>query len=104
MLTSKTTAENGVTTVVHLDGDGNLVTGTEQDCTPIIEENKRLVAHGAFGSSDMRHAGRAPFVVVEKFCNERGITFQDFCNEVSHKIAFLNSPDYAACRIWQGKV
>jgi hypothetical protein len=104
MLTSKTTAANGVSTIIHLDGDGNLTTGTEQDCTPIIDGNKELRAAGLTGTSEMRHAGRAPFVVVEKFCNERGITFKEFCNEEHHKVAFLNSPDYAACRIWEGVV
>jgi len=104
MQTTKIDRANGVSTIVHLDGDGNLVTGTVQDCTPIIEQNKILRREGMVGTSEMRHAGRAPMVLVEKFCNERGITFQEFSNGEHHKIAFLNSPEFAACRIWEGKV
>lgn len=94
---------NGVKTHIALQ-DGNLITGTSQDCTSIMERVKALRNEGYHGSKDMRHAGSAPFVVVEEYCNKKGITFREFCNEESHRVAFLNSPEYAACRIWEGKV
>lgn len=103
MLTHRETRD-GVSTVVHLNGDGQIVTGTEQDCAPIVENVKDLKAHGELGSSDMRHVARVPFVVVEKFCNERGISFREFMISDVEKSAFLNSPDFKLLRVWEGRV
>ena len=94
---------NGVKTHIALQ-DGALITGTSQDCTSIVERVKAMRNEGFHGSSDMRLAASVPFVVVEKYCNDKGITFQEFSQNHVHKIAFLNDPDYRALRIWEGKV
>lgn len=94
---------NGVKTHVALQ-DGSLVTGTSQDCTPILEDNAKLRSHGLTGSSEMRLAARVPFVVVEKYCNDKGITFREFSNSEAHKVSFLNDPDYKLLRVWEGRV
>lgn len=94
---------NGVKTVIALE-DGALVTGTVQDCTAIIDNAKAMHNEGHHGSSDMRLAARVPFVVVEKYCNDKGITFQEFSQQEMHKVAFLNDPDYRSLRVWGGRV
>ena len=65
---------HGVKTVIDLQGD-DLVTGTIQDCTPILEDAQARQNAGFVGSSEMRHASRLPMVVVETYCNVNGITF-----------------------------
>ena len=94
---------NGVKTHIALQ-DGALITGTSQDCSPIVEHAKALRNEGFHGSSDMRLAARVPLVIVEKYCNDKGITFQEFSQGQAHKVAFLHSPDYKAFRIWEGKL
>ena len=94
---------NGVSTHIALQ-DGSLVTGTSQDCSPILEDNAKMRAHGFTGSSEMRLAARVPMVVVEKYCNDKGISFREFSNTEHHKVAFLNDPDYKLLRIWEGHV
>lgn len=94
---------NGVKTHIALQ-DGALITGTSQDCTPILERTTALRNEGFHGSKDMRLAASVPFVVVEKYCNDKGITFREFSQSEVHKVAFLNDPDYRNLRVWEGKV
>lgn len=84
--------------------DGNLITGTVQDCEPILERAKALHNEGLTGSSEMKHAASFPAVLVEKYCNDRGITFADFMAEPKHVRAMLSDPDLSGFRIWAGKV
>lgn len=94
---------DGTTTTVALE-DGNLITGTTQDCDPILNHVADLRAQGATGSSDMRLAARVPYAVVEKYCNDKGISFREFSGSEAHKVAFLNNPDYRNLRVWEGRV
>lgn len=94
---------NGVKTHIALQ-DGALITGTSQDCTAIVDHVKALRNEGYHGSKDMRLAASVPFVVVEKYCNDKGITFREFSQDESHKVAFLNDPNYRNLRVWEGKV
>lgn len=94
---------DGVQTVIALQ-DGDLVTGTVQDCTPIAERTKALHNEGMHGSGDMRHAASLPFVLVERYCNDRGISFEDFMRGKEHIKAMLNDPALSHFRIWPGRV
>lgn len=93
----------GVSTTVALE-DGNLITGTTQACDPYLDHAAHLRREGAFGSADMRLAASVPMVVVEKYCNDRGISFHEFSASETHKAALLNSPDYSHFRVWGGRV
>lgn len=95
--------QDGTQTVVALE-DGALVTGTVQDATPIAEMTKRLANEGIHGSSEMRHAASIPFVFVERYCNERGISFAEFSASQEHKHALINDPALAAFRVWKPSV
>lgn len=101
----KTVLENagGVKTVVALE-DGALVTGTVQDCTAIAEYAKARHNEGMHGSSDMRLAASVPFVIVEKYCNDNGITLHEFKVSQEHKKRLLNDPANSHFRIWAGRV
>lgn len=94
----------GVTTTVALS-DGNLVTGTTQDCTPIAEHTKALQNSGFEGpSNDVKLAASVPFVFVEKYLNDNGITMQELARSQEHQKRLLNDPAIAHFRVWRGRV
>lgn len=93
----------GVKTVLALE-DGALHAGTVQDCSAIAEYTKARQNEGLTGSSEMRLAASMPLVMVEKYCNDRGITFHEFSGSESHKKALLNDPALAHFRIWNGRL
>lgn len=96
-------AGDGVQTTVALE-DGNLITGTVQDCTPIVNRTKALHNEGLHGSSDMRLAASIPRVLVERYCNDAGITFADLSTSAEHKRRLLNDPALSHFRVWGGRV
>ncbi|MEY4429856.1 MAG: hypothetical protein RLZZ182_2545 [Pseudomonadota bacterium] len=93
----------GVQAVFGLQ-DGNLITGTVQDCDPIAEYAKAKHNAGMYGSSDMKHAASVPRVFVEKYLNDAGITYAEFAASQEHKRRLLNDPAIAHFRIWKGQV
>lgn len=100
----KTVIQRGDTQTVVALQDGNLITGTVQDCTPIVQEATRKRNEGEHGSSDMRHAASFPAVVVEKYCNDSGITFAEFMEDRAHIRRMLNDPALSYFRIWEGRL
>jgi hypothetical protein len=92
-----------VKTVITTEDD-KLITGTVQDCTPILENATRLRNEGLHGTSEMKHAARFPLVLVEKYCNDSGITFAEFMREKKHIRAMLSDPALSGFRIWEGRV
>jgi hypothetical protein len=93
----------GLQTVVALE-DGNLITGTVQDCDPILERAKAMHNAGQHGSSDMRLAASVPFVMVEKYLNDNNISMQELGRNQEHQKRLLNDPALAYFRIWAGRV
>lgn len=84
--------------------DGKLITGTTQDCTPIAEYTKARHNAGEHGSSEMRLAASLPMVLIEKYCNDKGITFDEWMREKSHVRAMLSDPALSHFRVWGGRV
>jgi hypothetical protein len=84
--------------------DGAMTVQRTQDCTPIVEHTKALQRAGHTGSSEMKHAAKLPFVIVETYCNVNGITFAEFMQNNVHIKRVLNDPNLADFRIWQGRV
>ena len=84
--------------------DGLLVVERVQQCAPIAEVTTALHNEGLHGSSEMRHAAELPAVMVEAYCNDHGITFQEWLQNPEHIKAMLRDPALAAFRIWPGKV
>lgn len=93
----------GVSTHIGMQ-DGALITGTVQDCTPILEDVKARHNQGFHGSSEMKHAARIPDVVIEKYCNVNGIEFSEFMQNPVHIKRICNDPALSALRIWPGKL
>ena len=90
--------------IKHNDGKGSLTFVSTQNCDPIAEMCKKLQREGKTGSSEMRFVGTIPDVIVEKYCNEQGITYNEFCINRVHVQRIMNNPDYAHFRIWSGKI
>ena len=85
--------------------DGALITGSSQDCTPIVEQTKALHNIGYQGpSSDMKLAARVPDVLIEKYCNLHGIALHEFSRSQEHKKRLLSDPAIADFRIWKGRL
>jgi hypothetical protein len=97
------TSPDGVQTVVALE-DGNLVTGTIQDCTPIREHAQALHKEGHHGSSEFKHAAKLPREAIEAYCNNLRISFEEFMRDRKHIKAMCNDPDLRDFRIWPGRV
>lgn len=92
-----------VQTRMH-EEDGKTVFERVQDCTPIADHTKALHNEGLHGSSEMKHAAKLPLVLVERYCNDNGISFQEFCNGQEHIRRMLNDPALSHFRVWPGKV
>ena len=61
----------------HNDGQGTITYESRQDATPIVENVKAMHNAGLHGSSEMKLAARIPRIMIEKYCNDNGITFQE---------------------------
>lgn len=70
-----------------------------QDCVPIMEQAKAFNREGLHGSKEMRHVARFPMVIVEKYCNVHGITFQEWLANTEHVERMLKDHDLAFFRV-----
>lgn len=93
-----------VLTRLH-DGEkpGTVVIERVQDCTPIAEHTTRLRNEGKTGTSEMKLAASLPMVLIERYCNERGIAFSDWMKDPAHAKAMLADPALSAFRVWGGR-
>lgn len=91
-------------TVGLMTEDGKVYHQEAQDVEPILNHVKYLRDSEQIGSSEMRHAAKIPWVVSENWRKARGISFQEMMANPDHAAAFLNSPEAAPYRIWQGRV
>lgn len=92
-----------VLTRVHVSDNG-LTIQRVQDVEPILDGTHARRIAGMTGSSEMRHAASLPMVVVEAYCNDKGITFQEFMADQQHVKCMLNTPELRAFRVWEGRV
>lgn len=88
----------------YAEEDGKIIVGRFQDCTPIMDNAKRLHNEGHHGTSEVKHAATIPNVVIERYCNDHGITYAEWAGNRDHIRAMLNDPSLKAFRIWPGAV
>jgi hypothetical protein len=99
--------EHGIQHGVSFDpiNDELLVMG-QQDCTPILEHNKRLANNGEDGyspSRELRRVASIPNILVEKWLKEEGINVFDR-NDWPRVAAKLDSSEFAFLRTAPGRV
>jgi hypothetical protein len=92
-----------VQTSYKLEEDQIIVTRS-QDVGAIVERAKALSNEGYHGRADARVVASIPPVVIEHYCNLKGVTFHQWCTDPGIRKAFLNDPDYADLRIWKGRI
>jgi hypothetical protein len=83
--------------------DGLMAVERVQDCAPIVERCRAL-ANETEQRGEMRLAARLPDVVVERYCNDNGITFGEFVGNPEHVRRVCNDPALAAFRVWPGRI
>lgn len=59
---------------------------------------------GLTGSRDLRHLAEFPAELVEKYCNDTGVTFAEWMRNPVHARRMLNDPALAHFRIDPSKV
>lgn len=94
----------GVFTQLIDGGDDRLVINRVQDVEPILDLTHDLRAAGRVGSGEFRYAASLPMVLVEAYCNDRGLSFHDFMADPCHANAMVNDPALKAFRVWEGRV
>ena len=88
----------------YTEQDGKLIVTRSQNVGAIVDFAKAAHNEGMHGRPDARHVATIPGVVIEHYCNVRGITFRQWCTDPEVRRRFLNDPNYADLRIWKGKV
>lgn len=89
---------NGINEYVHFDPSqpGKLAFSAEQNCDAIIEQVKQE-RDGPVGK-EWRKIACVPMIFVDKAMREGWHNDRDKWHQ------FLNNPDYAAFRVWGGRV
>lgn len=75
-----------------------------QDVEPILEDAKARHNAGLHGSADFKHAASLPNVLVERYCADNGITFEEFVKNPDHIRRMVNDPALAHFRVWPGRL
>lgn len=85
-------------------GDEGAVIVRHQIVGPALDAVKELHNTGMHGSRETKHVASVEGVVIEGYCNKRGITLAQFLRDRSIQREFLNDPAHAAWRIWPGRI
>lgn len=91
-------------TRAKFENDGSIVISRSQDVTEHLKATKELSAEGFGNGKDGKLAASIPKVIVEKYCNDNGITFQEFMQNKEHIKRILNDKSLEHFRIWKGRV
>ncbi|KGF25661.1 hypothetical protein [Oligella urethralis] len=87
------------------DGGGDIViVERAQDVGDILREAKARSNEGLHGSNELKHAMTIPNVILEAYCNNNGITFNELMNNDEHIKRILNDPALSHFRVWKGRV
>lgn len=95
---------SGVFTNLIDGGEGKMHINRVQDVEPILNLAHDLRTVGRVGSGEFRHAASIPMVLVEAYCNDRGMQFSEFMADTKHINSMVNDPALRAFRVWEGRV
>lgn len=99
------TSAMGVVHSIRDNGDGTQTILSQQNSSPILENNKAMATHndGYSPSREMRRVASIPFTVIQKWLQEEG--WDAFDPNNAHKLAAkLNSNEYEYLRTAPGTV
>lgn len=86
--------------------DGQIVDLARQSMASlhaVADHCKALQNEGLTGSADIKVLAHVPAIVVEKWCNDHGVTFREFMGSREVRARMLNDPDLANFRVWKGR-
>lgn len=96
-------AAEAVSTRFVIEGD-QMHTLRTQDCTPIAERAYAMHKEGMHGSKELKLAASIPNVIIERYMNERGLSFAEVIGDDAHMRRICNDPDNKMFRIWPGRI
>lgn len=76
----------------------------KSDLDTIAKHCADLRAIGATGTKDEKHAMTCDGFTIMAWCNAKGIAWKEFWRDRKIQTRFLDDPDNAAFRVWQGRV
>lgn len=88
-------------------GDGRQATVHAVDASEVqaIRDNcAALRGVGHVGSKDMKLAASVSGWIILDWCNKKGVSWGRFMRESDLRVLFLDDPDNADFRIWEGKI
>jgi hypothetical protein len=82
--------------------DGKIVMNRFSDLEPTLDllSGMRQITDGK--GKEFWWIGDIPNVIVEKYLNENGVTYQDFLQDTTHARRILQDPDYKKFRVFEG--
>lgn len=96
---------NAMQTRLHYDHDGDkLIAEAVQDVEPVMNFTKAFHLDGFHGKKDFRYAASIPQVLIEKYCEINGITFDEWMGNEEHIRRMLNDSELSVFRIWPGRI
>lgn len=96
-----------IKTIYHSgQDDGSLTIERRQDSQPVLDSIKRIkdTTTGKSATGEFYHVARIPFVIVEKYLQEAGVSMHEFQVDDTHITRLMNDADYKHLRIWEGAV
>lgn len=59
---------------------------------------------GHFGTKDMRYLGEVTPLMLQKYCDKNGVTWDAAMANPEHFRRILNDPENSYMRVWKGRV
>jgi hypothetical protein len=100
----KATNEDGMRTAYHEEG-GKIIVSYEQDIEAVLKAcHEERQARSVFDKKgDMHKVMTVPRVVIMKICEQTGLNFFD-SNDAKEIMKILRRPEFAAFRVYPGKI
>lgn len=91
--------------IVHEPGVlADIATETLDNLRVVSDHCQRLRSSGLTGDADMKVLAHVPGFMIEKWCNDHGVTFAEFMRDRAIQAKMLNDPDMRAFRVYEGRV
>lgn len=92
---------------LEIDEWGRLVSVRHEsldDLKGVAEACKFLQSNGLTGDREMRHLAEFPGFLIEAYCNQKGVTWEEWFKNPVHARAMMADPDLAHFRVSPEKV
>jgi hypothetical protein len=92
---------------LEVDDWGRLVSVREEsleDLKAVADACKFLQSNGLTGDKEMRHLAEFPGYLIEAYCHQKGIAWDEWFQNPVHARIMMNDPDLAHFRVDGRKV